>query len=119
MMYILYNILGLLAFFVLILPFCIYRLLTEKGFSTRFRQSMGLIRREEIADVMNTDCIWIHGASIGEIVATSPIVKEIKKIMPEQNKSYRKQTDISISHWTCRGWRNLLCAAFNPVFSCR
>ena len=84
MMYILYNILGLLAFFVLILPFCIYRLLTEKGFSTRFRQSMGLIRREEIADVMNTDCIWIHGASIGEIVATSPIVKEIKKIMPER-----------------------------------
>ena len=80
MMYILYNILGLLAFFVLILPFCIYRLLTEKGFSTRFRQSMGLIRREEIADVMNTDCIWIHGASIGEIVATSPIVKDIKNI---------------------------------------
>ena len=84
MMYILYNILGLLAFFVLILPFCIYRLLTEKGFSTRFRQSMGLIRREEIANVMNSDCIWIHGASIGEIVATSPIVKEIKKIMPER-----------------------------------
>jgi tetraacyldisaccharide 4'-kinase len=84
MMYILYNFLGLLVFFVLILPFYIYRLITEKGFSGRFRQSMGLIRREEIANVMNTDCIWIHGASVGEIVATSPIVKEIKKIMPER-----------------------------------
>ena len=84
MMYILYNILGLLAFFVLILPFSIYRLVTEKGFSTRFRQSIGLIRREEIANVVNTDCIWIHGASVGEIVATSPIVKEIKKTMPER-----------------------------------
>ncbi|MBQ9571927.1 MAG: tetraacyldisaccharide 4'-kinase [Acidaminococcaceae bacterium] len=83
-MYILYNILGLLAFFVLILPFSIYRLVTEKGFSTRFRQSIGLIRREEIANVVNTDCIWIHGASVGEIVATSPIVKEIKKTMPER-----------------------------------
>ena len=84
MMYILYNILGLLAFFVLILPFSVYRLVTEKGFSARFRQSLGLIRREEIANVSNTDCIWIHGASVGEIVATSPIVKEIKKIMPER-----------------------------------
>ena len=84
MMYILYNVLGLLAFFVLILPFCIYRLFTEKGFSDRFRQSIGLIRQEEIANVVNSDCVWIHGASVGEIVATSPIVKEIKKIMPER-----------------------------------
>ncbi len=83
-MYILYNILGLLVFLVVILPFFLYRLVTEKGFSIRFRQSMGLIRREEIANVMNSDCIWIHGASVGEIVATSPIVKEIKKIMPER-----------------------------------
>lgn len=83
-MYILYNVLGLLVFFIVILPFFIYRLLTEKGFSGRFRQSLGLIRREEIANVMGSDCIWIHGASVGEIVATSPIVKEIKKIMPER-----------------------------------
>jgi tetraacyldisaccharide 4'-kinase len=84
MMYILYNILGLLIFFILILPFFIYRLVTEKGFSARFRQSIGLIRKEEIAAVANTDCIWIHGASVGEIVATSPIVKEIKKTLPER-----------------------------------
>ncbi len=84
MMYILYNILGLLVFLVVILPFFLYRLFAEKGFSERFRQSIGLIRREEIANVMNTDCIWIHGASVGEIVATSPIVKEIKKDMPER-----------------------------------
>ena len=84
MMYILYNILGILVFLILILPFYIYRLFTEDGFSIRFRQSLGLIRREEIADVMDTDCIWIHGASVGEIVATSPIVKEIKRIMPER-----------------------------------
>ena len=84
MMYILYNVLGLLLFFILVLPFYLYRLCTEEGFGGRFRQSIGLIRREEIAAVMDTDCIWIHGASVGEIVATSPIVKEIKKIMPER-----------------------------------
>ena len=84
MMYILYDILGLLIFLFLILPFYIYRMITEKGFSGRFRQSLGFISDEQIANVMNTDCIWIHGASVGEIVATSPIVKEIKKIMPER-----------------------------------
>ena len=83
-MYILYNVLGALAFIILVLPYFLYRLATEKGFAKRFRQSMGLIRREEIEAVMNSNCIWIHGASEGEIVATSPLVKEIKKVMPER-----------------------------------
>ncbi|MBQ9635292.1 MAG: 3-deoxy-D-manno-octulosonic acid transferase, partial [Acidaminococcaceae bacterium] len=83
-MYILYNILGILVFIILVLPYYLYRLATEKGFATRFRQSMGLVRRSEIDNVVNSNCIWIHGASVGEIVATSPLVKEIKKIMPER-----------------------------------
>ena len=83
-MYILYNILGFLAFLFFILPYYGYRLAREKGFGTRFRQSMGLVRREEIENVIDRRCIWIHGASVGEIVATSPLVKEIKKIMPEK-----------------------------------
>ena len=84
MMYILYDTLGLVIFFILILPFYIYGLFTEKGFATRFRQSVGLIKQEEIENVVHTNCIWIHGADVGEIVATSPLVKEIKKIMPER-----------------------------------
>lgn len=83
-MYILYNVLGILAFFLFVLPYYSWRLLREKGFSDRFRQSMGFIRREEIEAVANTECIWIHGASVGEIVATSPLVKEIKKTMPRR-----------------------------------
>ena len=84
-MYILYNILGILGISsVFVLPYYGYRLVREKGFSVRFRQSIGLIRREEIDAVVDTECIWIHGASVGEIVATSPLVKEIKKTMPER-----------------------------------
>ena len=83
-MYILYDVLGVLIFIFVILPFYIYRLFTEEGFGGRFKQSLGFIPQEEIADVANTDCIWIHGASVGEIVATSPIVKEIKRVMPER-----------------------------------
>ena len=83
-MYFFYNILVALAFIFLVLPCFLYRLVVEKGFGHRFRQNMGLVRREEIAPVADTNCIWLHGASVGEMVAISPLVKEIKNLMPER-----------------------------------
>ena len=83
-MYILYNILITLAFIIIVFPYFMYRLTKEKGFGHRLRQTMGLVRREEIEPVADTNCIWIHGASVGEMVAISPLVKEIKNIMPER-----------------------------------
>ena len=83
-MYILYNILIMLVFIIIVLPYFLYRLVKEKGFGNRFRQNMGLVHREEIEPVADNDCIWLHGASVGEMVAISPLVKEIKKIMPER-----------------------------------
>ena len=86
-MYVIYNILIILVFIFVALPYFLYRLVVEKGFGHRFRQNMGLVRREEIAPVADTNCIWLHGASVGEMVAISPLVKEIKnltrQIMPE------------------------------------
>ncbi len=83
-MYIIYNVLITLVFIILVLPYFLYRLTREKGFGHRLRQTMGLVRREEIEPVEGTNCIWIHGASVGEMVAISPLVKEIKKVMPEK-----------------------------------
>ena len=83
-MYIIYNILIIFVFIFVALPYFLYRLVVEKGFGHRFRQNMGLVRREEIAPVADTNCIWLHGASVGEMVAISPLVKEIKNLMPER-----------------------------------
>lgn len=83
-MYILYSILATIVFIVFVLPYYLYRMFTEEGFKKRFRQSMGFLRDEEIANIKGTNCVWIHGASVGEIVATSPLVKEIKARMPEK-----------------------------------
>ena len=83
-MYIIYNILIILVFIFVAIPYFLYRLVVEKGFGHRFRQNMGLVRREEIAPVADTNCIWLHGASVGEMVAISPLVKEIKNLMPER-----------------------------------
>ncbi len=83
-MYIIYNLLLIIVFILFVLPYYTYRLFTEKGFSRRFRQSLGRVHNKEIEKVMRKDCIWIHGASVGEIVATSPLVKQIRQEMPDR-----------------------------------
>ncbi len=83
MLYIIYDILLMFLFFFCVLPIYCYRSLSEKGFPRRFRQSMGFLHDEEIAPVSGRNAIWIHGASVGEIVATSPLVKEIRKAFPD------------------------------------
>ena len=83
-MYLIYNLLLIVVFILFVLPYYTYRLFTEKGFSRRFRQSLGRVHNKEIEKVMRKDCIWIHGASVGEIVATSPLVKQIRQEMPDR-----------------------------------
>jgi 3-deoxy-D-manno-octulosonic-acid transferase len=67
---------------ILALPMLIYRLFREKGFDERLRQSVGILSPDTLEKVANKDAIWLHAASVGEIVATSPIVKEIRREMP-------------------------------------
>ena len=84
-MYILYNILILIVLVIFIVPYYTYRLFTEKGFALRFKQSLGCVDEEDIAKVAGKDCVWIHGASVGEIVATSPLVKQNPPDLIDQN----------------------------------
>lgn len=81
-MYFIYNMLIYTALFVIV-PFFIFRMWREEGFSIRLRQSFGFLREEDIKAVAGKRCIWIHGASVGEIVATSPLVKEFRADFPD------------------------------------
>lgn len=83
-MYILYNILIIIVFFIFVIPYYTYRLFAEKGFGQRYKESLGFVDDEVLEKVARKDCVWIHGASVGEIVATSPLVKQIRKEMPER-----------------------------------
>jgi len=80
-MHVLYNI---LAIFIVILaiPAFIMRLMREQGFAQRLRQSFGFLPLEDIAPVVQKNCIWLHAASVGEIVAASPIIKEMRSTFP-------------------------------------
>ena len=78
-----YNFLVVLAVIVM-LPKFIKRLLKEPGFKERFKQSFGFIPAAELAKVSQKKCVWIHAASVGEVVAASPIVRETRKRFPNR-----------------------------------
>jgi 3-deoxy-D-manno-octulosonic-acid transferase len=82
-MWLLYNLIGILVV-VLATPFFLFRLFKEKGFGRRWRQSMGFLPPVVLEVVGHRNCVWIHAASIGEIVAASPIVRELRRQMPER-----------------------------------
>ena len=82
-MYWLYNIL-LLIYWATLIPMLIYRLIREEGFYQRIKQSIGFLPEELKDKISNRHAIWVHAASVGEIVAASPIVREMRKTHPDE-----------------------------------
>jgi 3-deoxy-D-manno-octulosonic-acid transferase len=83
-MQIFYNIIVILVVLVAT-PVLFYRWVREEGFGRRLRQSLfGQLPKADIMPVAGKDCIWLHAASVGEIVAASPIIREIRRQFPEQ-----------------------------------
>ena len=80
-MYFIYNILAVLLV-ILALPVFAVRVVREAGFAERLKQSFGALPAETLAKVAGKEAIWVHAASVGEIVAASPIVKEIRRELP-------------------------------------
>ncbi len=81
-MYWIYNIL-LIIYWIGLIPVILYRLAFEEGFYERIKQSAGFMPSTLMKKIEGKRAIWLHAASVGEIVATSPLVKDIKKSFPE------------------------------------
>lgn len=81
-MYWIYNIL-LILYWIGLIPVIIYRLTFEEGFYERIKQSAGYMPESLMAKIEGRRAIWVHAASVGEIVATSPLVKDIKREFPD------------------------------------
>lgn len=80
----LYNIVAILLVIVAT-PVLIYRAIREDGFVERVRQSIfGQVPQSDVERVAHKNCIWLHAASVGEIVAASPLVKEFHKEFPRR-----------------------------------
>lgn len=81
-MQLLYNIAAIIIV-ILIIPMFMVRSVREKGFVERIWQSLGFFPEHALDKVEKKDCIWVHAASVGEIVATSPLIKEFRKEFPK------------------------------------
>lgn len=82
-MQIIYNIVAIILV-ILAIPVFMVRAVREKGFVERLRQSFGFLHKDALEPVANKGCIWIHAASVGEIVAASPLIKEFRLEFPEK-----------------------------------
>ncbi len=81
-MQLLYNLAAILVVIIIIPVFAI-RSIREKGFVERIKQSLGYFPDGALEPVAKKNCIWVHAASVGEIVATSPLIKEFRKEFPK------------------------------------
>ncbi len=81
-MQLLYNLAAILVVIIIIPVFAI-RSIREKGFVERIKQSLGIFPDGALDPVAKKNCIWVHAASVGEIVATSPLIKEFRKEFPK------------------------------------
>ena len=77
----LYNLAAILIV-TIIIPIFVLRATRERGFIERIKQSFGFYPQETIDKVAGKNAIWVHAASVGEIVATSPLVREFRKVFP-------------------------------------
>ena len=82
-MQIIYNIAAILLV-IIALPIFVIRTMREDGFWERFKQSFGLLPPHILDPVAKKNCIWVHAASVGEIVAASPLIKEFRKEFPKK-----------------------------------
>ena len=78
----LYNLAAILIV-TIIIPIFMLRATRERGFVERIKQSFGFYPQDTIDKVAGKNAIWVHAASVGEIVATSPLVREFRKKFPD------------------------------------
>lgn len=82
-MQLIYNIAAIILV-ILVTPVFMIRSIKEKGFIERLRQSFGFLPGSALEPVAKRNCIWVHAASVGEIVAASPLIKEFRLEFPDR-----------------------------------
>lgn len=81
--YYLYTTLAILAF-IMALPYMLIRMIFTGRYRETFGQMLGFWPKEAEENLGGQGCIWIHAVSVGEAVAASAIIKELKRINPQE-----------------------------------
>jgi 3-deoxy-D-manno-octulosonic-acid transferase len=91
-MYLLYNLLIYLLI-PLILPFFIFRFFTKKRYRSGLMERLGYYPKKEISRIFNKNIIWLHSVSVGEVIASIPLVMELKNGYPNYSIVMSTVTD--------------------------
>lgn len=93
--YIFYNILSIIVF-----PVLLVALVVKKKYRKGLCQRMGFIPKSVHDHLKNVHPFWIHAVSVGEVIASIPIIKKIKEVYPQ--KKILLSTITSTGHDTAR-----------------
>jgi 3-deoxy-D-manno-octulosonic-acid transferase len=80
-MYIIYNVLLLLATIILS-PYMLFKLATVPKYRGGISQKLGRVRKGVLKAVGGTRPIWVHAVSVGEVMAAHPLIRELRKRYP-------------------------------------
>ncbi len=80
-MYLIYNLI-LLVFSILYIPYLLIKKITG-SYNKNLKERFGIISKEIINVFKDQPTIFIHAVSVGETVAASSLVKEIKNKLPD------------------------------------
>ncbi len=80
-MYFLFNTF-LILLTVLLFPLICIILFLKKKYRCGFLQKCGIFSKNKFGEQLKNRPIWIHAVSVGEVMATAPLIKEIKKAYP-------------------------------------
>src|SRR3989337_4478095 len=82
MIYFLYNVL-LVILIILTFPFWLYKVLTKEKHRKGFWEKLGIAKELPPASVCHSGRIHIHAVSVGEVIAATPFIKELRQRYPE------------------------------------
>lgn len=80
-MYIIYNLLLILATIILS-PYMLFKLATVPKYRGGISQKLGRVRKGVLKVLGGTRPIWVHAVSVGEVMAAHPLIRELRKRYP-------------------------------------
>ncbi|MCK8816322.1 3-deoxy-D-manno-octulosonic acid transferase [Natroniella sulfidigena] len=92
LIYIIYDIL-LLILFMLYLPVLLYKMIVKGKYREGILERFGFLAAEKIEQFEGQPTIWVHAVSVGETVAASAVVTEVKERYPEHKILFSTVTD--------------------------
>ncbi len=93
MSYFFYS-LALAAGMLLSLPYWLYQILRRGKYRTGFFERMGKVpARLNAEPALGQRIIWVHAVSVGEVLAVSGLVEELKRSLPEHRVVISTTTD--------------------------